>query len=259
MKRRNRVVAFVLAVMLFTVTAYAEKFTPSVQQKGAPEIVMVNDQNGNEVVAIIKDASGKEVAGVSAANLQITPVSDAAKASAEIREMLENAYKQITDSDSLKALIPNLPDVLKEMKWDIPAEALVVRDLFDVSLVGESKDLLAQEGNTITVRFKLGLTSEEQMLTLHNFESDKWEAIYGAKVERHDNGDVSVTFDSLSPVAFAVKNDSYVAPAESGSNGMMIGAIVVVAVVAGIVVVLLVKNNKNKKKQNAKKQEQKVH
>ena len=46
---------------MLSVTAYAEKFTPSVEQKGAPEIVAVNDKSGNEVCAVIVDAHGNDV------------------------------------------------------------------------------------------------------------------------------------------------------------------------------------------------------
>lgn len=259
MKCRNRIIALVLAVLLLSVTAYAEKFTPSVEQKGAPEIVAVNDKSGNEVCAVIVDANGNEVAGVPVGELVITPVADAEKASEEIHQMLDKAYQQITEADTLTALVSNIPEILKEMKWDIPAEALVVRDLFDVTVTGEYQEMLKQEGNTITVRFKMALPTEEQMLVLHNFESDKWEAIYGETVQHHENGDVSVTFNSLSPVAFAVENSAYKAPeapAESSSNnGLLIGGIVVLAVVVVVVAVVVTKN----KKKPAKKQEQKVH
>ena len=77
------------------------------------------------------------------------------------------------------------------------------------------------EGNTITIRFKVDLDPDKYLAVLHNYTGDKWEVISEDRVIRHENGDVSVTFDSLSPVAFVVnrKDIAGYEDSETGEKG----------------------------------------
>ena len=94
----------------------------------------ITDASGNQVSAIIQDASGDEVHGVTADQMSITPVSGAANAPAEIREQLEAAYEQIQNAASVADLVPDVDvaSLLSAMGSSSSVEDLVVRDVFDV-------------------------------------------------------------------------------------------------------------------------------
>ena len=129
--------------------------------------------------AIIQDASGNEVHGVTADQMSITPVSDLASAPAEIREQLEAAYEQIQNAASVANLVPDVDvaSLLSAIGSSSSVEDLVVRDVFDVSVSGEAAEFLAQEGNAITIRFQLNIAPSSTLLVLHNYEGSNWEVI----------------------------------------------------------------------------------
>lgn len=203
----KKVASFLAAVMAATcmmMPVSAADFTPSVQGKEAPAIETVQTQTGEDVVALIKDASGNEVQGVMESQLIITPVAKADEAPEEIAEPLLAAYEQIKAALNLKEIVPNIEDVVKKVSKNLKVDNLVVRDLFDVSVSDDIKALL-DGGNTITLRFQLGISKDDTVLCLHNIEANKWEVIDPSKVVNNGDGTVSVTFDSLSPVAFVVE------------------------------------------------------
>lgn len=179
----------------------AAEFTPSATAKPAPEVVQVQSASGESVGAIIYDESGNEVAGVPTASITVTPVAEMERADTEIKEALTSAYEQLT-TVKLETLVPELVDAVRNYSADMQVGDLVARDLFDVSLNEAEKKLLAENGNSIKLKFDLNLPADALLLVLHNYEGDKWECIPNEKVSRHDDGSVTVTFDSLSPIAF---------------------------------------------------------
>ena len=203
--------ALFLSVLLIAVTLAAPasavvNFTPSVEQKPAPSVDPITDSNGNQVSAIIRDQNGEEVHGVDAGEITVTPISALAQAAQAIGEMLQNAYEQIQQADSVQDLVPDfdLGNALQQMESASSVEDLVVRDVFDVSLTGTAAEYLAQEGNNITLRFDVGVAPSATLIVLHNYEGSNWEVIDDDKVVINNDGSVDVTFDSLSPIAFVV-------------------------------------------------------
>lgn len=185
-------VAAILAVSM-SISAMATNFTPSVEQKPAPDVdtIEVKDENGNVVTTPASD-------------LVVTPISESDEASEEIKTMLQNAKEQISNAESLTELTPDLDAVIPE---GMVADDLVVRDLIDVSVVGAAADILKANGS-IAVKFKLGVDPDDFLAVLHNYEGSKWEVIPSDRVTIHENGDVTVIFTSLSPVAFVVGKDA---------------------------------------------------
>lgn len=206
------IVSALMTASLFSTAAFAAEFTSSIENKGAPSVTMMTDQSGQQAAAIIKDADGNEVIGVPDGDLIVTPIAKAHEASSDIREKLENAYGQIKSAATLDDLAAGLSNAVHQLSSGVVPEYadfngdLVVRDIFDVSVYGTYADYLAIEGNTITVTFDLGLDSNAFLAVLHNYSDSNWELISSDRIERHSNGNVSVTFDSLSPVAFVVDN-----------------------------------------------------
>lgn len=243
-------------VMSTATTAFAANFTPSVEDKGAPEIIVSEDEKGNEVVAIIRDEKDEEVVGVPTGELIVTSVAKAKEATEEIKGKLEYAKKQIQDASSIKDLVPEVEGVLKEIKSDAKVENLTVRDLFDVTLTGTYEEELKKEGNTVTVKFDLKLKPDATLMVLHNISGDNWEIIPNDRVVRHTDGSVSVTFDSLSPVAFVV--DKTETDTQLDANAPQTGekmpiALYVGAGVLGVAAITFFCLAHNKKKQHTGK------
>ena len=206
MKKFASILLAVLMVAVMALPAAAVDFNPSVEQKPAPSVETITDASGNEVSAIIRDENGEEVHGVDAAELIVTPISAIAQAAEHISEMLQSAYEQIQQAETVQDLVPDfdLGSALQQMGRPSAVEDLVVRDVFDVSVEGDAAQFLAQEGNNITIRFDLGISVSSTLLVFHNYEGSNWEVIDDDKVVINNDGSVDVTFDSLSPVAFVV-------------------------------------------------------
>lgn len=203
--------ALFLSVLLIAVTlaapaSAAVNFTPSVEQKPAPTVDPITDSNGDQVSAIIRDQNGGEVHGVSidSGELVVTPISQVSQAAQAISEMLTKAYEQIQQADTIADLAPDVGDFLQTIGSASQVADLVVRDVFDVSLTGTAAEYLAQEGNSITLRFDLGLAPSATLIVLHNYEGSNWEIIPDDRVVQNADGTVDVTFGSLSPIAFVV-------------------------------------------------------
>lgn len=185
-------IAAALAISM-SVSAMALRFRPSIEQKPAPAVatIEVKDKDGNVVSAPVSD-------------LVVTPISESDEASQDIKTMLQNAKEQISSVDSLTDLTSDLKAVIPD---GMVADDLVVRDLIDVSVVGRAAEILKAQGS-IAVRFELGVDPDDFLAVLHNYEDSNWEVIPEDRVTIHENGDVTVIFTSLSPVAFVVGKDS---------------------------------------------------
>lgn len=244
MKKIAMLLSLAMILVMLAVPALAVDFTPSVENKPAPEIVIMTDKTGAPVAAIIYNAQGEEVIGVPVGELIVTPVAEADGAEAEISDALKKAYAQIQAAGSVADLVPNIEQILSQFGIDAKASDLVVRDLFDVSVFGTYKEYLEQGDNTVTIRFNLNLDPKVSLLVLHNYSGSDWEVISKDRVKRNADGSVDVTFSSLSPVAFVVDGSEVpVDPngpnsPQTGSNGLPVAWICVavlgcVAVVGG--------------------------
>lgn len=193
--------AMILALAL---PVSAANFTPSVQGKEAPGIVPVSSEGNEDIVAEIRAGDGSIVTGVPSGELVVTPVSQASGAGGDIEAALNQAYQQINSVETLNELTEDIIPALEAVSNGAVIEDLVVRDLFDVTIRGEFSSYLDTDGNSVTIRFGIDLNPNSLLIVLHNYRDTEWEVIPDDQVVRHENGDVSVTFDSLSPVAFVV-------------------------------------------------------
>ena len=203
MKKLALFLAAALMVSALALPASAVGFTASVQQKPAPTVSTMTDASGNQVAGIIRDANGNEIAGVTADQMTVTSIADAASAGGAISEQLTAAYQQIQSAASLADIVPDIASFLQAIGSSAAVEDMTVRDVFDVSVTGAAADALAA-GNNITFRFDIGIAPGSTLLVLHNYEGSQWEIIPNDRVIINSDGTVDVTFDSLSPIAFAV-------------------------------------------------------
>ena len=210
--------AALLMVSMALPASAAVNFVDSVEQKPAPTVDTITDSNGNEVSAIIRDENGNEVLGVDAGEVTVTPISSLAQAAGAIGEMLQNAFEQIQQADTIADLVPSIGDFLQSIGSAAQVADLVVRDVFDVSLTGSAAEYLAQGGNNVTLRFDVGIAPSATLIVLHNYEGSNWEIIPDDRVVQNADGTVDVTFDSLSPIAFVVDSTETDTSASTDAN-----------------------------------------
>ena len=135
--------AVVLAAAM-AVSAFADEFTPSVTANQAPVVVSqtVSDEDDEgDYVAVLRDANGNEIAGISSGDLIVTSVSDASEMAPEIKEKLDAAYAQIQSVGSLTELSADLETVMKEFSPSLTVDDLVVGDLLDVTVTGDFAEI----------------------------------------------------------------------------------------------------------------------
>lgn len=120
------------------------------------------------------------------------------------------------------------------------AEDLLVSDLFDVSFVqgGELLEGMPASHQTVTITFQLTVPVENVLLVLHK-DGSSWELKNSkntAQYEKIGKDQVKVTFDSLSPVVFAIDSaEFHVDP--NGPTSPQTGEISPVVVIAGMTIV----------------------
>lgn len=202
MKKLLKVSVAIVMIMTLSLSAMASNIVKSSEIKPGPPVPEI------EVI----DIMGEKV-DVPLSNLVVTPISESKEAAEDIKVKLDNAKEQIEKVEVLTELSSDLETTIPE---GMVAEDLVVRDLIDVSVVGEAAEIL-KAGGSIAARFELGVDPDEFLAVLHNYDADLWETIPEDRITKHENGDVTVLFTSLSPVAFVVGRDS-VSIDEEGPN-----------------------------------------
>ena len=217
--------ALALAASL-TVPALAS-FTPSVENKGGPTVVDAVFEDGTDAGPYLR------VTAYSKRN-----TSD--NAAVAIKKILEDAHTEVKSAGRLDSLTADVNTWLTDNHAGVKAEDLLVSDLFDVSFV-QGGDLLKDmpaSHKTVTITFQLTVPVENVLLVLHK-DGSSWELKNSkntAQYEKIGKDQVKVTFDSLSPVVFAIDSaEFHVDP--NGPTSPQTGEISPVVVIAGMTIV----------------------
>ncbi len=214
-------IALLIAIVMMAVMALpmSANFTPSATMKPAPTVVP--DENGN--VAEIVDGNGNVIAEITAQELIITPYEDKDEAPyEEITDRLELAYEQITSADSLSDLCAELNSVVQEYAPELSAETVIVGDLFDVTVVGENGQIIAQEGNQLVVQFELTYDAADLVAVLQ-LVGNEWVAIPNSNIIRNDDNTVIIRLEDLGVLAFLVDSGELIVP-DDGPDSPQTGA-----------------------------------
>ena len=203
MKMISKLLAILLVIGLLAAPVCAEGFTPSVEQKGAPELVAAPDAPEGAAVAI-KDADGNVVAGIPAEEIVMTSVADSEDAPEAVKEEMKAAYDSVANAASLAEVVPELDKALEDRKAGVKAEDLVVRDLVNVSVSEEAAKKLAETGNNVTLSFKLGMKQDDFLMVMC-FVDGQWVILDADQVDILEDGTVNVTFrEKIGTIAFVV-------------------------------------------------------
>lgn len=195
MKKTITSICAVLTAAMLVVPVSAAKYTPSVTQKGAPT-----------AAAFTPSVQQKGAPTVEQTGVRVTALVDLSKASKEVQETVEEAYKIIAEAESLEEAVPTLADVLKEMDTDLTAEDLVVRDLFYLELEKELEETLEKE-KEVAVTFEVEGMEADDFLMVMVFVDGEWVIVDAENVEMGEEEEVTVTFEAVGPIAFITEKD----------------------------------------------------
>lgn len=195
MKKTITSICAVLTAAMLVLPVSAAKYTPSVTQKGAPI-----------AAAFTPSVQQKGAPTVEQTGVRVTALVDLSKASKEVQEAVEEAYKVIAEAESLEEAVPTLADVLKEMDTDLTAEDLVVRDLFYLELEKELEETLEKE-KEVAISFEVEGMEEDDFLMVMVFVDGEWVIVDAENVEFSEDEEVTVTFEAVGPIAFVTEKD----------------------------------------------------
>ena len=195
MKKTITSICAVLTAAMLVLPVSAAKYTPSVTQKGAPT-----------AAAFTPSVQQKGAPTVEQTGVRVTALVDLSKASKEVQEAVEEAYKVIAEAESLEEAVPTLADVLKEMDTDLTAEDLVVRDLFYLELEKELEETLEKE-KEVAISFEVEGMEKDDFLMVMVFVDGEWVIVDAENVEMGEEEEVTVTFEAVGPIAFVTEKD----------------------------------------------------
>lgn len=225
MKKVLAIFLMVLMVACMSITAFATpgEFVQSPSNNGAPELV-----------------SAECGAEGCTAKLVITPFIDRDELPADLKALIEKAYKDIANCASLTDLCSELAATAKSL--NVPETNLAVSDLFDIRYIKCEEH---EEHGYFDIVIKAD-TFKNFVALMHLSADDGWELINNAKVSEV-NGEYHLTFsvDDFSPFAVVV-NSAVITDKNphTGDTNTVYFFAVLMAVSAFAVVVLLKKNKK---------------
>ena len=273
MKKTSSVILTVIILFAVSITAFAgdDNFVASITAKVSPEIVAVNDGNGGECAALVKDANGNVVNTIALGSLAVTAVSQKDTITDKAaRVALEAAFTEIQAAASINELDSGFESIVKAVNPNIDADKYIVRDLFDVSV--PDSILAALDGTTyVEVIFKLSALQSDSVFVMTKWADTGWKTIETKNVTINSDGTVTVKFYSFCPVAFIVADPAAVSAvsgreavpaaattggtdigtAKASSNNTMIYIIAAICVAAIAIVIIIV----SKRKKGAQKAE----
>lgn len=219
MKKFATMLLALLLTAALTVPAMATTFTPSSENKDAPEIISATFEDGT-------DAKGY---------LIVTPYSKKDSADPSIRESLERAYEDVKNASTLDKLNSDVNTLLKNYPH-VKVEDLVASDLFDLSYVENGQ--LAPLPQRVTVTFRLTVPVEDLLFVMTRDAEGNWHLLNmtAGLVTKVSKNQVTVTFDSTGPVLFII-NTASMPVDKDGPKSPQTGEISPAWVIAGMTVV----------------------
>lgn len=224
MKKLIALLVSVVLVFTLAVSASAVEFVPSIENKGAPELVVIDRIDGKDVVGFITGPDGNRLSTEYLDCLKVSSLLEALtdpNLKQEIKDELKKVYEELSKSDTkLSDVCEGLDKFVKD-KWnkDKTANDLVVKDLFHINdLCGDISKFLPEEGSTLDLTFDLGI-GKNVFVAAMVFADGKWQPV--SDVVNNGDGTITVTFDKICPVAFMVPSSQLNSSTTSPTTGDM--------------------------------------
>jgi len=228
---------------------------PSITYKGNPDVIetIKYDTHGNPfsvVAEIVKDDTPESHADIDKVEKDITKVeinitslgnaqnnvvnyqgyTDAQKAIQEnINTSLVSAYQDLKSCNSIgelnnNELDPVLTERARKINKDYLSYVYVVTDVFDITLVDKTEEnKLYSESDRycrITLSPSFDVTSVDEVLVIHRSNDGIWKVVPREDTTLLGNGDVTVYFDTLCPIAILKVSNTRVANLDDYINGI---------------------------------------
>ena len=227
------VAVMLVASMACPAFAAEDDFVPSITYKGAPEIVLTVDLDGNPVVGAIVDADGETVGYVDEDCLLITPLSgidSEDRLPAEAKTLLKDVYQKLLDGTM-------------KLPYEGDKDMVIMELVNTFWQCEECPEAVEAEGVTFEATFDLGVAADVDV-TVMTYKNDAWAPV--EKVVNNGDGTVTCTFEHLCPVAFSVAAED--APSETGdeSDMMLWGMLLALSAVGMATVSVLYFRNRKK-------------
>lgn len=250
MKRLLATLLAIVMIFAMALSTTAAQFVPSITNKGAPDLIVIDRINGKDVVGYITNSDGEKVTTEYRDCLIISSITDALNGKElpeGVKEELIKVYEEFNDGAKISELCPEITDIVKE-KWDKDktADDLVIKDLFDVTDYCEDLKEHLNGGSILDLTFKVGI-AEGTFITAMVYVDGKWTPV----VDCINNGDgtVTVKFDKICPVAFLVpgggQNMDVVSPTTGDTSGVMLWTVVMFAALGGIFALIVFRRKVN--------------
>ncbi len=250
MKRLLTLALALILMITITVSASAVTFVESITNKGAPELVVIDQIEGEDVVGFITTPDGEILNPEFEDCFDIYSMQDVInnKTPDDVKDEMNEAFDGLSEKDAnLSDLCPGLDEVVKE-KWgpDKSADDLVVRDFFYIDENCDEFQDAFKNGNTIDLTFRVNIPAGT-FITAMVYIDGKWVPVENCV--NNGDGTVTVTFSQICPVAFLVPGTTMgsdtVSPATSDVSGAITWGVVMVASLAAIAFLVIYRRKVN--------------
>ena len=221
--------------MCCTVFAAEDDFVSSITYKGAPEMILNDD---GDLGIVYQSEDGEKVSNIEEECLLITPlgeVDEEHRIPEEGKELINWLYEQLL-SGEMSLPVDQVPGAAGK-KW-------VIRDLVDIrwlcgteASVHDHPEEVDPQGVVFDVTLDLGVAPGVEVLVM-TYKNDQWNPV--EKVVNNGDGTVTVTFEKLCPVVFAVPEGLEKSAPDTGDNGVMPWVMTLVAAAVALAAVVLV-------------------
>ncbi len=215
MKKLISTLAVALLMMTSATAIFAAEFTPSVEGRPTPEIVLPEDGSGN--ITEVLDEDGNVLAPVTPGDIEIKSSADADEISDPYSKAnFEDAIAELEAADDITTLVPNFASILAQYADIDSSDDLVASSVINIDISDDIRaSLMAADGNSITITLNLGIGANDTVIVLHRSDDGEWTALPKEDVKNLGNGNVSITSSEFSPFVFLTT-----APIESPQTGV---------------------------------------
>lgn len=243
---RKLICLMIALVMCLTIAvpAYAEEsdFVPSITYKPNPEIVPVENEEGEESIGVIRDENGEIIDYVDHGCLLVTPIAhvwdEEIEVPAEVEQLLTFVYEELNSN--------NMEIPYDKHGADLDPANMVIRDLFDARWsCEEHREMIEKEGVVFEITFDLGVVADAQIFVMtYDEEANEWSPI--VKTVNNGDGTVTCTFEHLCAIEFSMPLVAATAPVDDAQSPNVLPWVILLIVAAVAVVGVVVVKNKKK-------------